>query len=423
MSTGFARDYAMQRADRRDARRASCSRVAVDVIADHGAFNADRAADALPGRVLQRLHRLLRRRRRALPRHRRRTRTRRPAGSRTRARSGSPRRSTSSSAASTAWRASWASTRSTLRLREPAAARPVPVREQDRLGLRLRRLRARAAQGARARRLRRAAARAGGEARARRADGDRRLVLHRGGRRRPAQAHGHARAGDERRRVAAHLARPAPRSSRSACRPRARATRRRSRRSSPHELGIPPDDVEVVHGDTDTTPYGLGTYGSRSTPVSGAATALAARKVRERARIVAAAMLEVAPEDLEWARRPLGGRAATRSRARRSARSRAPRAGRSSCPTGVEAGLDAEAVYDPPNLTFPFGAYVCVVDVDPGTAAREGPAVRRGRRLRRADQPDDRRGPDPRRADRRRRDGADGDDRVRRATATASAGR
>src|SRR4051812_49646968 len=68
------------------------------------------------------------------------------------------------------------------------------------------------------------------------------------------------------------------------------------------ELGIPPSDVEVVHGDTDTTPYGLGTYGSRSTPVSGAATALAARKVRDRARIVAGAMLEVAPEDLEWRR-------------------------------------------------------------------------------------------------------------------------
>src|ERR1700743_90990 len=63
-----------------------------------------------------------------------------------------------------------------------------------------------------------------------------------------------------------------------------------------HELGIPPDDVDVVHGDTDNTPYGLGTYGSRSTPVSGAATAVVARKVRERARIVASAMLEVAPE-------------------------------------------------------------------------------------------------------------------------------
>ena len=79
-------------------------------------------------------------------------------------------------------------------------------------------------------------------------------------------------------------------------------------------------------------------------------------------------MLEVSPDDLEWARRPLGGRRRPVARARRSPRSRGPRAGRSSCPPGVEAGLDAEAVYDPPNLTFPFGAYVCVVDVDPGTA-------------------------------------------------------
>src|ERR1700675_3466112 len=66
------------------------------------------------------------------------------------------------------------------------------------------------------------------------------------------------------------------------------------------ELGIPPEDVEVVHGDTDLTPFGLGTYGSRSTPVSGAATAVVARKVRERARIVAAAMLEASADDLEW---------------------------------------------------------------------------------------------------------------------------
>jgi carbon-monoxide dehydrogenase large subunit len=57
-----------------------------------------------------------------------------------------------------------------------------------------------------------------------------------------------------------------------------------------------------VHGDTDQTPFGLGTYGSRSTPVSGAATAIVASKVRERARIVAAAMLEVDPADLEWER-------------------------------------------------------------------------------------------------------------------------
>ena len=64
-------------------------------------------------------------------------------------------------------------------------------------------------------------------------------------------------------------------------------------------LGIPPEDVEVVHGDTDQTPFGLGTYGSRSTPVSGAA-AMVARKVRDKARLIAAAALEVSPDDLEW---------------------------------------------------------------------------------------------------------------------------
>jgi carbon-monoxide dehydrogenase large subunit len=133
------------------------------------------------------------------------------------------------------------------------------------------------------------------------------------------------------------------------------------------ELEIPVDDVDVIHGDTDTTPYGLGTYGSRSTPVSGAAAALAARKVRDRARIVAAAMLEVAAEDLEWS----AGRWSVKGDPSQGASiaeiARASR-GPIELPVGVEAGLDAEAVYDPPNLTFPFGAYVCVVDIDPGTA-------------------------------------------------------
>ena len=133
------------------------------------------------------------------------------------------------------------------------------------------------------------------------------------------------------------------------------------------ELGIPPSDVEVVHGDTDTTPYGLGTYGSRSTPVSGAATALAARKVRDRARIVAGAMLEVAPEDLEWKRGRWSVKGDPESGASIRDIALAAR-GAIELPEGVEAGLDAEAVYDPPNLTFPFGAYVCVVDIDPGTA-------------------------------------------------------
>ncbi|MGQ4415510.1 aerobic carbon-monoxide dehydrogenase large subunit [Streptomyces sp. SAS_269] len=132
------------------------------------------------------------------------------------------------------------------------------------------------------------------------------------------------------------------------------------------ELGIPPEDVEVVHGDTDQTPFGLGTYGSRSTPVSGAAAAMVARKVRERAKIVASAMLEVSPDDLEWEKGrwfvtgdPDQGR--TMTEIALAAHSNLE------LPEGVEGHLDASCVYNPPNLTFPFGAYICVADVDAGT--------------------------------------------------------
>ncbi|HXP57134.1 MAG TPA: aerobic carbon-monoxide dehydrogenase large subunit, partial [Streptosporangiaceae bacterium] len=132
------------------------------------------------------------------------------------------------------------------------------------------------------------------------------------------------------------------------------------------ELGIPPDRIEVVHGDTDQTPFGLGTYGSRSTPVSGAATAVAARRVRDKARVVAAAMLEVAADDLEWEK----GRWFVRGDPDQG-RSMAEiaRAAHSDLdlPDGVEGQLDASCVYNPPNLTYPCGAYICVVDVDPGT--------------------------------------------------------
>ena len=139
------------------------------------------------------------------------------------------------------------------------------------------------------------------------------------------------------------------------------------------ELGIPPEDIDVIHGDTDTTPYGLGTYGSRSTPVSGAAAALVARKVRERARIVASAMLEASPDDLEWigppgpppARWSVKGdpeKGVTIQEIAMAAH------GSVELPEGIEPGLDAETVYNPPNLTFPFGAYICVVDIDPDTA-------------------------------------------------------
>ena len=133
------------------------------------------------------------------------------------------------------------------------------------------------------------------------------------------------------------------------------------------ELGIPSADIEVVNGDTDRTPYGLGTYGSRSTPVSGAATALVARKVRERARLIAAGMLEAAPDDLEWER----GRFFVKGDPEqgRTIQEIAMAAhGAGDLPDGVEGMLEDTCVYNPPNLTFPFGAYICVVDIDPQTA-------------------------------------------------------
>jgi carbon-monoxide dehydrogenase large subunit len=134
------------------------------------------------------------------------------------------------------------------------------------------------------------------------------------------------------------------------------------------EIGIHPDDIDVVHGDTDNTPYGLGTYGSRSTPVSGAAAVLVTRKVRDKARLIAAHMLEVAPEDLEWEQGVFSVRGVPDAQV--TIQQVARRAhGPGDLPEGLEGGLDAQISYSPSNLTYPFGAYICVVDVDPGTAA------------------------------------------------------
>ncbi len=130
------------------------------------------------------------------------------------------------------------------------------------------------------------------------------------------------------------------------------------------ELGLSPDDVEVEHGDTDTAPYGLGTYASRSTPVSGAATSLAARKVRDKAKKIAAYLLEVGEEDLEWE----PGRFFVKgSPDKGKTIQELAFAAYSNCPPYLEPGLEAVNYYDPPNLTYPFGSYICIVDLDRGT--------------------------------------------------------
>jgi carbon-monoxide dehydrogenase large subunit len=132
------------------------------------------------------------------------------------------------------------------------------------------------------------------------------------------------------------------------------------------ELGIPASDVQVEEGDTDTAPYGLGTYASRSTPTSGAACAMAARKLREKARKIAAHLLEVSEEDLVWE----PGKFSVKGAPQKSKTiQEVVFAAYTNYPKGMEPGFEASSYYDPPNLTFPFGSYICVVDIDRGTGA------------------------------------------------------
>ncbi len=130
------------------------------------------------------------------------------------------------------------------------------------------------------------------------------------------------------------------------------------------ELGIPAKDVIVEEGDTDTAPYGLGTYASRSTPTSGAATAIAAKKIRDKARKIAAFLLEASEEDLEW---EPGKFFVKGSPSKAKTIQDIAFAAYTNVPPGLEAGLEAVNYYDPPNLTFPFGTYIAVVDIDKGT--------------------------------------------------------
>jgi carbon-monoxide dehydrogenase large subunit len=130
------------------------------------------------------------------------------------------------------------------------------------------------------------------------------------------------------------------------------------------ELGIPYEDIEVQEGDTDNTPYGLGTYASRSTPVAGAATAVISRKLREKGKEIAAHLLEASAEDIEFEE----GRFFVKGSPDQAKTIQdVAFAAYTNLPDGMEPGLEGVHYYDPPNMTYPFGTYAVVVEIDRGT--------------------------------------------------------
>jgi aerobic carbon-monoxide dehydrogenase large subunit len=133
-------------------------------------------------------------------------------------------------------------------------------------------------------------------------------------------------------------------------------------------LGVDPDDVDVLHGDTAVSALGMDSYGSRSASVGGEALYRAAEKIRAKARTIAAHELEVAEEDLEWkdGKFQVSG-APDKAKSIPDVALTAWTA--HALPAELEPGLEATAVYDPQNFTFPSGAHICVVEVDPDTGS------------------------------------------------------
>ena len=135
-------------------------------------------------------------------------------------------------------------------------------------------------------------------------------------------------------------------------------------------LGLTPDDIEVLHGDTALSPLGMDTYGSRSLSVGGVALHFAMEKIKAKARTIAAHELEVAEDDLEWSA------GAWRVSGAPDKAKTIPEIAFSSwhahnLPAGTEPNLNATAVYDPPNFTWPAGTHVCIVEVDTETGRTE----------------------------------------------------
>jgi carbon-monoxide dehydrogenase large subunit len=131
-------------------------------------------------------------------------------------------------------------------------------------------------------------------------------------------------------------------------------------------LGIDPQNVDVIHGDTQTGPFGLDTYGSRSLAVGGEAAARAAEKVATKAKAIVAHQLEADPSDVVLQ----DGKFIVRGSPEKGM-ALGDVAGAAyvpeNLPDGMEPGLDEQTFYDPENFVFPFGAHACVVDVDAET--------------------------------------------------------
>ncbi len=132
-------------------------------------------------------------------------------------------------------------------------------------------------------------------------------------------------------------------------------------------LGIDPENVDVLHGDTDQGSWGWDTYGSRSLSVGGEAVALAARKVQDKAKRICAAMWEAAPEDIELADGKYQVKGSPDKAMTMAEVSGAAHIPPNELPVDVEPGLEENAFYDPENFVFPFGAHACVVEVDAET--------------------------------------------------------
>ena len=132
------------------------------------------------------------------------------------------------------------------------------------------------------------------------------------------------------------------------------------------EIGFPVDDIEVIHGDTTVTPMGWGTYGSRTTPVTGAALAIAAQKLKDKARVLAAHLLEAAVEDIEYE----DGKFSVKGSPDQfqSIQDVALMAHLAwNMPEGMDPGFEESQFYDPPNFVFPFGTHIAIVEVDADT--------------------------------------------------------